>query len=83
MVYVKSPGKTNYSRNKFSYEVKRYRFTDEYEEIRGPHYTDNLDRGGLRYSDSLNFPIVCPDGTTTYPNGRTEFVNDGWTWKWG
>jgi len=83
LVYVKSPGKTNYSRNKFSYEVKRYRFTDEYEEIRGPHYTDNLDRGGLRYSDSLNFPIVCPDGTTTYPNGRTEFVNDGWTWKWG
>ena len=83
LVYVKSPGKTNYSRNKFSYEVKRYRFSDEYEEIRGPHYTDNLDRGGLRYSDSLNFPIVCPDGTTTYPNGRTEFVNDGWTWKWG
>jgi adenine-specific DNA-methyltransferase len=82
LVYVKSPGKTNYSRNKFSYEVKRYRFTDEYEEIRGPHYTDNLDRGGLRYSDSLNFPIVCPDGMVTYPNGRTEFVNDGWTWKW-
>jgi len=82
LVYVKSPGKTNYSRNKFSYEVKRYRFTDEYEEIRGPHYTDNLDRGGLRYSDSLNFPILCPDGMVTYPNGRTEFVNDGWTWKW-
>ncbi|MBK6484276.1 MAG: site-specific DNA-methyltransferase [Chitinophagaceae bacterium] len=79
LVYVKSPGKTNYSRNKFSYEVKRYRFTDEYEEIRGPHYTDNLDRGGLRYSDSLNFPIVCQDGTTTNPNGRTEFVNNGWT----
>lgn len=83
LVYVKTPGKTVYARNKFSYEVKRYRFTDEYEKTRGPHYTDNLDRGGLRYSDSLNFPIECPDGTITYPNGRTEFVNDGWTWKWG
>jgi adenine-specific DNA-methyltransferase len=83
LVYVKSPGQTSYSKNKFSYEVKRYRFTDEYEKIRGPHYTDNLDRGGLRYSDSLNFPIECPDGTITYPNGRTEFINDGWTWKWG
>ena len=54
LVYVKSPGKTNYSRNKFSYEVKRYRFSDEYEEIRGPHYTDNLDRGGLRRNDYLS-----------------------------
>ena len=41
-----------------------------------------MDRGGLRYSDSLNYGIECPDGQTTFPNGRKTFVNDGWTWKW-
>src|SRR5699024_7917578 len=24
----------------------------------------------------------APDGTILYPNGRTKFFNDGWTWKW-
>ena len=33
-------------------------------------------------SDSLNYPILTPDGTTLYPNDRTSFINDGWTWKW-
>ena len=46
-------------------------------------YIDNLDRGGIKYSDSMNYPIECPDGTITYPNGRTEFINDGWIWTWG
>ena len=31
----------------------------------------------------MNYPIECPDGTITYPNGRTEFINDGWIWTWG
>ncbi len=42
-----------------------------------------MDRGGLQYSDSMNFGIKCPDGTVTFPNGRTKFLNDGWIWKWG
>lgn len=36
----------------------------------------------MSYSDSLNYEIICPDGTVTYPNGRKEYVNDGWIWKW-
>ena len=36
----------------------------------------------MSYSDSLNYGIECPDGTITYPNGRLEYVNDGWIWKW-
>ena len=85
LTYVKS--KTNletiFSKNKESYDPKRYRFEDEYVERRGPYYPDNLDRGGIRYSDSLNYPIECPDGSITYPNGRTKFENDGWIWTWG
>lgn len=71
-----------FAKNNSSYDLNRYRFTDEYLKTRGPYYTDNLDRGGLSYSDSLNYGIECPDGTITYPNGRLEYVNDGWIWKW-
>lgn len=70
------------TKNKESYDINRYKYQDEFYSERGPYYIDNLDRGGLQYSDSLNYGILCPDGTQTYPNGRTEYINDGWIWKW-
>lgn len=72
-----------FNKNTNSYDINRYKLSDEYVNERGKHYIDNLDRGGIRYSDSLNYPIECPDGSYTYPNGRTEFINDGWVWTWG
>lgn len=87
LVYTKNKDKKTwnnvFTENTGSFDRNRYRFSDEYESERGMYYTDSLDRGGLRYSDSLNYAIECPDGTKTFPNGRTEFINDGWTWKWG
>lgn len=68
--------------NKDAFDINRYKYTDIHEPIRGPHYYDSLDRGSIRYSDSQNYPIIAPDGTNLYPNDRTLFVNDGWTWKW-
>jgi len=84
LVYVKNNNtvSTVFSKNTESYDLNRYRYRDNFFEDRGPYYIDNLDRGGLQYSDSLNFAIKCPDGTITYPNGRTEYRNDGWIWKW-
>ncbi len=84
LVYCMSPMISSevFAYNKEAFDIKRYRFTDEYSCIRGPHYYDSLDRGSIRYSDSQNYPIEAPDGTLLYPNDRTEFVNDGWTWKW-
>ena len=72
-----------FKRNKQSYDLNRYKYKDEYFEKRGPYYIDNLDRGGLRYSDSLNYEIFSTDGKSTFPNGRSIFINDGWIWKWG
>lgn len=72
-----------FTQNYNSFVERRYRYSDQYEETRGRYYPDNLDRGGLNYSDSMNYGIKCPDGTITYPNGRTEYENDGWIWKWG
>ena len=84
LVYTKSEkGIYSFEKNKGSYELTRYKYTDEFVEERGPYYIDNLDRGGLSYSDSLNYGIECPDGAIVYPNGRSNYLNDGWIWKWG
>lgn len=69
-------------KNSDSYDIHRYNLTDEYLEERGNYYTDNLDRGGLQYSDSMNYGIECPDGSLAFPNGRSEKVEEGWIWKW-
>ncbi len=84
LVYCQNPAfaKTIFSYNKEAFDVKRYRYTDEFLEERGPFYYDSLDRGSIQYSDGLNYGIEAPDGTMIYPNGRTSFLNDGWTWKW-
>lgn len=85
LVYVKNIDEIDkvFTQNTDSYDLKRYKYTDEFIDERGPYYIDNLDRGGLSYSDSLNYGIECPDGTITFPNGRSDYVNDGWIWKWG
>ena len=78
----KSQWNNIFSQNFGSYDRNRYRHTDDYYEERGPFYFDNLDRGGLTYSDSMNFGVEAPDGTIVFPNGRQSFDNDGWIWKW-
>ncbi|MCQ2255237.1 MAG: site-specific DNA-methyltransferase [Bacteroidaceae bacterium] len=75
--------KSIWNRDDESINNNRYKFSDEYESERGKFYYDTLDRGGLQYSDSMNYGIVAPDGGIIYPNGRNTFVNDGWIWKWG
>ena len=72
-----------WKRDETAIKKSRYTLSDEFVEERGKFYYDTLDRGGLQYSDSLNYGIKAPDGGIIYPNGRDKFVNDGWIWKWG
>ncbi|MGX7078529.1 DNA methyltransferase [Globicatella sanguinis] len=83
LMYAKNIDKVALTRNPNSYNENRYKHKDKYYERRGPFYFDTLDRGGLKYSDSMNYGIEMPDKKILYPNGRREFFNDGWTWKWG
>lgn len=71
-----------WNRDQNSRNKNRFRLSDEYVDIRGKYYLDTLDRGGLSYSDSLNYGIKTPDGGVIYPNGRDTYINDGWIWKW-
>lgn len=84
LVYVKNSDCIDlaFDRNYDAFDAKRYKYKDKYFEERGPFYYDSLDRGSVRYSDSLNYCIKAPNGDDIYPNGRKEFKNDGWTWKW-
>ena len=84
LVYVRNPDSAEpvFDRNYEAADPSRYRHRDEYFERRGPFYYDSLDRGSVRYSDALNYPVTAPDGTAIYPNGRRTFEQDGWTWKW-
>lgn len=82
ILFAKNIKRVCLTKNTNSFDVNRYKYTDKFLEKRGNYYIDNLDRGGLQYSDSLNYGIKCPDGSITFPNGRTEYKNDGWIWKW-
>lgn len=72
-----------WNRDNTSVNQDRYKLSDKYVASRGKYYYDTLDRGGLQYSDSMNYGIEAPDGGIIFPNGRDSFVNDGWIWKWG
>ena len=72
-----------WNRDDNSVNQNRYKLSDQYVTTRGKYYYDTLDRGGLQYSDSMNFGIEAPDGGMIFPNGRDTFKNDGWIWKWG
>ena len=84
LVYVKDYAVMDsvFDKNYEAFDAKRYRYKDEYFNERGPFYYDSLDRGSVRYSDTLNYSIKSPNGDDIYPNGRKNFENDGWTWKW-
>ena len=75
--------KNIWARDLDSIDKSRYKYEDQFVETRGRFYYDTLDRGGLQYSDSMNYGITMPDGGILFPNGRSHFENDGWIWKWG
>ncbi len=85
-----------YSRDKNSVEIlgdeisnlERYKSTDKHQETRGPYYLQKLGMGSIQYSESLDYEIVAPDGTTTTPKENNNNRKACWRWsyskfKWG
>ena len=64
-------------------DTKKYKFSDEYLEYRGPYIPNKLDRRmtGSHYSEALNYPIETPDGTMLYPGCYKE-KQEHWNWRW-
>ena len=81
LVYQKS-AKATFKRLKFVNDGKM-KLKDEFFEKRGKYALDKLDsrRQNSHYSEALNYPIKCPDGTLLFPGGKEE-RQDGWNWLW-
>lgn len=54
---------------------------DEYLNERGRFYITQLNKNSIQYSDSLNYPIIAPDGTEVWPG--EGFDDKKWCWRWG
>lgn len=56
---------------------------DEFFEKRGFYALDKLDsvRQSSHYSEALNYPITCPDGSVRYPGGFDQ-PQSGWNYLW-
>lgn len=57
---------------------EKYKLTDEYVNRRGKYYLRDLDYRGT-YSESGDYPITTPDGSTIYSGGQFGKPN---TWRW-
>ena len=57
-----------------------YKERDEFEIERGRFYITQLNKNSLQYSDSLNYPIIGPDGKEIWPGGG--FDDKVWIWRW-
>ena len=57
-----------------------YNLVDDHFETRGKYKLNKLDRGSISYSQSMDYPIIAPDGSEIYPGGIKEY--NGWCWRW-
>lgn len=83
LVFARDSSKLLLNQDEEAHDLKRFKYTDDFLDERGPFYYDNLDRGTLGYHISLDYGVEAPDGNLVFPNGRKSQFNDGWRWKWG
>lgn len=79
LIYAKNISELKFNKEIVDTEVDaKYRFEDEFISRRGRYYLRDLDYKGS-YSQSLDYPITTPDGTTLWAGGHQGAPN---TWRW-
>ncbi len=70
--------------NRISEDSSKYVLEDEYLEERGRYLLKKLDfRMTIsHYTESLNYPIIDPDGNELWPGGESFRQEGGWNWRW-
>ena len=66
----------------------RYKLKDKYFNDRGYYYLQKLGMGSIQYSKSLDYEILCPDGTFVKPLDNNNGKKACWRWskpkfEWG
>lgn len=59
----------------------RYKEQDEYVSTRGKYYLQKLGMGSIQYSESLDYAITTPDGSTVYPSDNNNGRKACWRWS--
>lgn len=69
LVYSTNKNKVNIHKKLKSEEERKklYPLVDKHVKSRGRYYISQLNKGSLQYSDTLNYPILSPDGTEIWP----------------
>ena len=78
VIYAKDSKKTIVNR-KLS-DLKGFVHEDQHVEERGRYRLNKLDRGSIRYSESLDYPITTSGGVEVWPGGDPD--DRRWTWRW-
>lgn len=76
-VYAKSVSKFNLHLDKEASVTTSYNRRDEY----GEYSLDRLDKQSIRYSPSLDYEILGPDGRSYFPQHKNP-QNPNATWRW-
>ena len=83
LVYVKN--KISFIENKSGFnslpimDKDRYKLSDEHLQTRGSYQLQKLNVSGIRYSESLDYVIIAPDGSKLLANSNGKKEK---TWRW-
>ena len=85
LVYAKNSSMCEIGKSSLDTDDDKYKLVDEFEETRGKYLLKKLDfrMTSKHYTDSLNYPIIDPDGNELWPGGKSFKQGDGWNWRWG
>ena len=78
LLYAKKLGQSSIKKELSNMEG--YPLQDEFVAQRGKYKLDKLDRSSIRYSQTLDYPIIAPDQSKIYPGGN--ILDTKWTWRW-
>ena len=61
--------------------AERYKGEDEFLAQRGPYYLQKLGMGSIQYSESLDYKIEAPDGSSIMPADNNSGKKACWRWS--
>lgn len=84
LVYAKNIDHVELGKEAIDTDDEKYKLSDSYVKDRGKYVLKKLDyrMTSLHYTESLNFPVIDPDGNELWPGGEKKRQDGGWNWRW-
>ena len=84
IVYAKNINIVELGKEPVNTEDEKYNLSDSHVKERGKYVLKKLDfrMTSLHYTESLNYPVIDPDGNELWPGGENYRQDGGWNWRW-